>query len=84
MKNCFDMKKECPFRATDPTEAHCPAYAVQVSCWEFDWLGFYSAMPDGAKKDEWKRMMLVCCSDREIPESFSEEVDSFLAKLKRV
>ena len=84
MKNCWDIKEECPFRNTDPDEVKCPAYADQTSCWEFDWLGFYGTMPDGPTKDEWKRMMLEWCSSCEIRDSHAEEVDTFLSRLKKM
>ena len=82
MKSCWDIKKGCQFRGTDPAEAECPAYASQVPCWEFDWPDFYRAMPDGAERTEWRNAMLDGCSSCEIRESHGEEVDSFLAKLR--
>jgi len=81
VKNCWDIKKECPFRGTDPALAKCPAFAGQVSCWEFDWLSFYKAMPGGSDKVEWRSMMLEWCSSCEIRDSHGWEVDSFLARL---
>ncbi len=84
MKNCWDIKEECPFRGSDLAEAKCPAFAGQVCCWEFDWLSFYRAMPDGPDKNEWKGMMLEWCSSCEIREAHSREVNSFLAKLERM
>ena len=81
MKSCWDIKKECPFRGTDSVGAKCPAFAGRLSCWEFDWLGFHRAMPDGAEKDEWKRMMLDWCSKCEVRDSHGREVDCFLERL---
>ncbi len=81
MKNCWDIKEECPFKGTNASEASCPVYADQTSCWEFDWLGFYVAMPDGPDKDEWKHMMIEWCSRCKVRNLHEREVDSFLVKL---
>ena len=80
MKNCWDIKG-CPLRTANPAESKCPAYAGQVSCWEFDWSEFYRAMPDGVEKTDWKKAMVEGCSSCEVHESHGAEVDSFLAKL---
>ncbi len=84
MKECWDIKEKCPFRVTDPADAKCPAFADQMSCWEFDWLDFYRAMPDGPEKEKWKYMMLEWCANCEIRDSHGMEVDSPLAKLGRM
>ena len=84
MKNCWNIKKECPFEGTDASHASCQAYAVQTSCWDFNWFGFYSAMPDGPGKDEWKDMMVKWCSSCKVRDSHKQEVDSFLAKLVKI
>jgi len=76
------MKKECPFRDTDPVGAKCPAYATQLSCWDFDWIAYYRRMPDGPEKTEWKRTMLEWCSSCEIRSSHAAQVDALLEKLR--
>jgi len=83
MKNCWDIK-ECPFKGTNASKASCPVYADQTSCWEFDWLSFYVAMPDGLDKDEWIRMMIEGCSRCKVRNSHEREVDAFLVKLGSV
>lgn len=84
MKECWEIKEECPFSGTDPAVAKCPVFADQMSCWNFDWPGFYRDMPDGPEKDEWRCMMLEWCANCEIRDSHGMEVDSFLAKLGRI
>jgi hypothetical protein len=84
VKNCWDIKKECPFRDTDPAEARRPAYAGHETCRDFDWLTFYGGLPDGPEKAEWKRLMLEWCSSCEIRESHAGEVDWFVDKLRVV
>ena len=79
MKNFWDIK-ECPFNGTNASEVSCPVYANQTSCWEFDWLSFYDAMPDGSDKYEWKRMMIEGCSDCKVRNLHEREVDAFLTK----
>jgi hypothetical protein len=83
MKDCWDIKEECPFSDTDSSGAKCPAYASQTSCWEFDWMSFYHGMPEGSEKDEWKRLMLEWCASCEIRETHREVIDSFLSTLAR-
>jgi len=84
MKNCWDMKDECPFKGTDPATSQCPVYASQTPCWEFDWLGFYSAMPAGSEKDEWKRMMLEWCPKCSVRSEHPGPIDSFIESLAKM
>lgn len=81
MKRCWDIKS-CPFSATDPADARCPAYASQTTCWECDWLSFYQAMPDGPEKAEWKRMMLECCASCAVRSRHEQEIDAFMEELR--
>jgi len=84
VKNCWEMKKECPFAGTDPTASQCPVYASQTPCWEFDWLGFYSAMPEGSEKSEWKRMMLEWCPSCKVRAQHAGPIDSFIESLSKM
>ena len=84
MKNCWDLKKECPFVGTDRAGSQCPVYASERPCWEYDWLSFYSAMPEGSEKDEWKRDMLDWCARCEMRKEHAGPIDSFLEGLAKM
>lgn len=60
LMKCWEIK-ECCFEGTDPTESKCPPYVLQISCWEYDWVSFYRAMPDCEEKMEWRDVMLSDC-----------------------
>ncbi len=84
MKHCWNIKKGCPFKGTDPAESACPVFTAQTTCWMFDWTSFYKAMPVGLEKYEWKRMMLEGCEECEMRDTFAREVDAFVAVLREL
>jgi hypothetical protein len=81
MKRCWDIKS-CPFCETDPVDSRCPAYATQTPCWNYDWLSFYRAMPDGSEKAEWRRTMLEWCASCAVRKKHGEKIDAFMEKLR--
>lgn len=80
---CFEIKK-CPFNGTNPKKSKCPPHRLQIGCWEYDWVSFYKAMPDGEEKENWRKIMLEECPYCEVYKTNKSDIDKFLKGLKEI
>lgn len=78
---CYEIKN-CCFNGTDPKEAKCQPYQLQIGCWEYDWVSLYKVMPDCDEKYEWREIMLVNCPNCEVYKLHKVEMDSVLERLQ--
>lgn len=81
-KNCWDIVR-CPFRDTDPEASRCPAYRLQMACWEFDWARYYGRMCERPGTEEWRTAMLARCRGCQVYASHREQMDRVLDRLLR-
>lgn len=56
---CWEMRLECECRGAATRAANCPAYRSNQSCFEYDWLGFYSKLP-ASEQEIWSNEFESC------------------------
>ena len=83
VKKCYEMKK-CPFYLNESKmESNCPVYDLKISCWEFNWKGFYDKMPHSKDKENWRCGMIEHCKKCDVYYSNKAEMDLKLVDLRK-
>ncbi|HYF83493.1 MAG TPA: hypothetical protein VEB00_10765 [Clostridia bacterium] len=79
--NCYEMKN-CCFNGTNPQGSKCPPHQMQIGCWEYDWLSFYTIMLECEEKYKWRDIMLEKCPECVVYCLHKHEIDRILEGLK--
>ena len=81
-KKCYQINN-CPFnRGRVPASAKCPTFDLKIGCWEYDWVAFYSNMPDCKEKTEWREGMISRCKQCKVYLEHKAEMDLILNKIE--
>ena len=81
-KKCYEIKN-CPFYTGEaPVGVKCPAFELKIGCWEFDWASFYSKMPVGKEKTEWRCGMVEKCKLCKVYKYHKLEMDNKFKQFK--
>jgi len=81
-QKCFEIIN-CPYNSkTAPEGMTCPVYDQQCTCWEFDWPEFYTSLPEGTGREEWRCGMIECCNNCQVYKSHKPAMDNIFKQLK--
>lgn len=78
---CWEIKC-CCFKDTEPRQSKCQPHKLQIGCWEYDWVGFYNAMPDCDEKLEWRDVMFSDCPECPVYQAHKVDLGNILKGLK--
>lgn len=79
-EKCWEMREGCECRGIDPQATQCPPYRAGMSCWEFDWLGFYNKLP-ASEQEIWSYELGGCMECSLFPR-FSSDMQTNILMLK--
>jgi hypothetical protein len=74
------MRAGCECRGSRTEDSTCPPYREGISCWDFDWLGFYDRLP-ASEQEVWSASFEGCI-DCTVFSLFDEEMKMNILLLK--
>ena len=77
MKQDCRQLKACGAEIEGSKNSNCPVYKAGKTCWEYDWVTFWSEY-DAAGKKEGQKAMIADCEACVVRKHHRSEVDSFI------